>query len=62
MSLTLTAEGKEKLAEMAAEVDEVESTLGGVLEPGQLPELASILRRCAVAVEDEVTQLRRRGG
>jgi DNA-binding MarR family transcriptional regulator len=60
MSLTLTDEGRSNLAQMAAEVDEVESTLGAVLAPGQLPELAATLRRCAVAVEDEIAALRRR--
>jgi hypothetical protein len=44
---------------MAAEVDKIESTLGGMLEPGQFPELVATLRRCAVAVETEIKDARR---
>jgi DNA-binding MarR family transcriptional regulator len=59
MSLALTAAGRASLSEMAAEVDKIESTLGGMLEPGQFPELVATLRRCAVAVETEIKDARR---
>lgn len=59
ISLTLTPRGGESLAEMASEVDEVESTLGSMLEPGQMSDLIATLRRCAVVVEAEIKQTRR---
>lgn len=59
MSLALTPAGRTSLTEMAAEVDKIESTLGGMLEPGQFPELVATLRRCAVAVETEIKDARR---
>ncbi|MDH6523343.1 DNA-binding MarR family transcriptional regulator [Streptomyces sp. SAI-135] len=59
ISLALTPAGRASLAEMAAEVDKIESTLGAELEPGQFPELVATLRRCAVAVEAEIKDARR---
>ena len=59
ISLALTEEGRAALSEMAAEVDKIEATLGGILGPGQVPELVVILRTCAVAVETEIKATRR---
>jgi DNA-binding MarR family transcriptional regulator len=61
ISLTLTAEGSKALGEMASEVDQIESTLAGVVggAAGDAAELAQTLRRCAVAVEGEITQRRK---
>lgn len=56
MSLALTPAGRASLAEMAAEVDKIESTLEAMLEPGQFPQLVATLRRCAVAVETEIKE------
>ncbi|WP_236790871.1 MarR family transcriptional regulator [Amycolatopsis sp. GM8] len=58
ISLALTPAGRASLGEMAAEVDKIESTLGGMLDPGQFPELVATLRRCAVAVEAEIKHAR----
>lgn len=58
MSLALTDAGKVSLAEMAAEVDKIESTLGDMIEPGRFSELVRTLRGCAAAVEQEIKELR----
>jgi DNA-binding MarR family transcriptional regulator len=58
ISLKLTPAGSASLAEMSAEVDTIESTLGGLLGRDQFPELIAILRTCAAAVEAEIKDLR----
>lgn len=59
ISLALTEDGRSARADMAAEVDKIEATLGGVLGPGQVTELVATLRRCAVVVETEIKSTRR---
>jgi DNA-binding MarR family transcriptional regulator len=59
ISLALTPAGRASLGEMAAEVDKIEATLAGMLEPGQSPEMIAALRRCAVAVEAEIKDARK---
>lgn len=59
ISLTLTPAGRANLAEMAAEVDKIESTLTGMVGPDHFPELVGVLRGCAAAVEQEIKELRR---
>ena len=58
ISLALTDDGQASLLEMAAEVDTIESTLGGVVGPDEVPRLVAALRSCAVAVEAEIKQTR----
>lgn len=60
ISLTLTGEGRAQLTEMAAAVDGVEATLAGVVPDGDFDEFVATLRGCAVAVEAEIAELRKR--
>ena len=59
ISLALTEDGRAALSEMAAEVDKIEATLGGILGPENVPELVVALRDCAAAIETEIKQTRR---
>jgi DNA-binding MarR family transcriptional regulator len=59
IALALTEQGQASLSEMAAEVDTIESTLGGVVGFDEVPQLVAALRDCAVAVEAEIKQTRR---
>ena len=58
IALALTPAGQASLAEMATEVDAIESTLGAVVGPDAVSPLVAVLRDCAVAVEAEIKQVR----
>ncbi|MDJ0396574.1 MarR family transcriptional regulator [Rhodococcus sp. G-MC3] len=54
LSLHVTASGEVALTEMGAEVNKINATVGGVLEPAEILELDAMVRRVASAVEADI--------
>jgi DNA-binding MarR family transcriptional regulator len=54
MSLTLTAVGRDVLAQMEPVVTRIDDTIASVLTAEQIGEVDGLLRQCAVAVERDI--------
>ncbi len=62
MALALTTDGLAAVEEMALQVNQIDMTLGRVLDADDVQHIDELLRRCAVLVERETDRLAKQAG